>query len=209
MTTHGPLRSLLAIGACLMTISCDGTRAVANEASSSAMTTRVLNDMAALDAEASTDVASSLESPLGGKAGGHARVHGLAVSDESYSFAAVSTGDFPLAKGEVEAHILRVSGQAVTVHASVTCLAIVGNVAWIGSVVSRFAVDEEVDPTVVGRPMIFRVQDLGEGQGVSELASLVFFPPAGSGGDMTHCMTRPDFPILRVSDEGTVQVMSR
>ena len=208
MTTHFPLGPLVAVGACLLTMSCDGTRPVANQGSFPAITA-VLNEPGAAGAEGAIDVASSPEPAVAGKAGGHARVHGLAVSDESYAFAAVSTGDFPLAKGEVEAHILRVSGEAVTVHASVTCLSIVGNVAWVGSVVSRFAVDEEVDPTAVGRPMIFRVQDLGEGQGVSELASLVFFPPAGSGGDMTHCGTRPNFPILRVTDEGNVQVLAR
>jgi len=144
----------------------------------------------------------------GGKAGGRADVHGTPVQnvlDETYSFTAVSTDAPPFAKGEVEVHLLRFTGQELVVHAEVTCVSIVGNEAWVGSRVRRFSVNREEVPQLVDRPMIFRVRDVGEGEGTVDLASLVFFPPTAEG-DLEHCNARPDFPILRESGTGNIQV---
>ena len=144
----------------------------------------------------------------GGKASGRADVHGTPVQnvlDETYSFTAVSTDAAPLANGQVEVHLLRFTGEEVVVHAEVTCVSIVGNEAWVGSRISRFTRNQQEVPERVGLPMIFRVRDLGEAEGTIDLASLVFFPPT-EDGDLEHCNARPDFPILRESSAGNIQV---
>jgi hypothetical protein len=143
----------------------------------------------------------------GGSASGHAVVQGTPVQnvqDQRYSFTAISTDVFPLAKGQVQVHYVRFTGEEITVHADVTCVAVEGDQAWIGSQVRRLVFDGEAVPERIGSPMIFRVLDLGEGGGATDLASLVFFPPPG--GDIAHCTTRPEFPILRESAVGNIQV---
>jgi hypothetical protein len=156
-------------------------------------------------AGASADVSTLLAT--GGRASGRADIQGTPVQnvrDQTYSFGALSTSAFPLAKGQVEVHFVRFTGEEITVHAEVTCLSVLGNQAWVGSRVRRFVLGGEELPGQVGRPMIFRVQDMGEGHGTIDLASLVFFPPPG--GDLAHCTTRPAFPILRPSANGNIQV---
>lgn len=151
---------------------------------------------------------SSLE-PTAGKANGTAELQGTPVQnvkDQRYSFTAVSTGLQPAANGQVEVHSVRFTGEEITVHAEVTCLSILGDQAWVGSQVRRVVVDGEEVPGRVGQPMVFRVRDLGEGTGVTDVASLVFFSPVGGGGDLAHCTTRPDFPILRESPIANIQV---
>ena len=152
--------------------------------------------------------ASILEAK-GGKASGSVEVHGTPaqnVKDQRYSFIAVSTGLHPTAKGQVEVHSVRFTGEEITVHAAVTCLSILGDQAWGGSRITRVVVDGQEVPGRVDQPMIFRVRDLGEGTGITDVASLVFFMPVGSDGDLVHCTTRPDFPILRESVIGNIQV---
>lgn len=191
----------VAVG-CLTSAACEAGSSIAGE--------RWSGDQVHRLSDAVTDIGAA--AATGGRAGGHAEVHGTTVQnvvDESYSFTAVSSQEFPLAKGEVEVHFLRFSGETVAVHAAVSCLAIQGNMAWVGAVVSHFTIDQQDQPELVGRPMILRVQDLGEGDGVADLGSLAFFPPAGSAGDLAHCATQPSFPILRVSDNGNIQVTPR
>jgi hypothetical protein len=176
----------------LAAVACDGPAGapVAPNPASSA---------AGLSADASTLRVS------GGSASGHADVHGTPVQgiqDERYSFTARSTDVFPLAKGQVEVHFRRFTGEEGTVHAEVTCLSVVDNQAWVGSRVTKFVFEGQEEPERLGTPMIFRVLDVGEGKGATDLASLVFFPPAG--GDLAHCTTHPNFPILRES--GNIQV---
>lgn len=143
----------------------------------------------------------------GGKASGHADLHGTSVQnvrDESYSFTALPAGDVPRAKGQVEAHFVRFTGETIALHAAVTCLSVVGDQAWVGARVTRFTIDEVPQPAAVGIPMIFRVRDLGEGAEAADVASLLFFPPTGD--ELAHCATRPAFPILRESASGNIQV---
>lgn len=147
-----------------------------------------------------------LGAALRDRASGYADIHGTTVQgikDETYTFTAVSRGTAPSATGKVEVRALRFTNVKRSASADVTCLSIVGNVAWVGSVVRRMIVDGEEDVAFAGRPMIFRVQDVGEGTS-NDFASLVFFP--GAGGDLTHCNTRPAFPILRESSNGIIQV---
>jgi hypothetical protein len=159
-----------------------------------------------------TDAADSGLSDVlvaGGRASGHVAVQGTPVqnvSDQRYSFSAVSAGAFPAAKGQVEVHFVRFSGEEVTVHADVTCLSIEGNQAWVGSQTSRYISDGEEVPERTGIPMVFRVADLGERENAAELASLVLFHLVPEGQDIAHCTSRIDFPILRESTTGNIQV---
>jgi hypothetical protein len=140
------------------------------------------------------------------RARGHVDIHGTEVQnvrDQTYSFTAVSTDAPPLAKGQVEVHTLRFTGEELVVHAEVTCLSVVGDQAWIGSRVTRFVVDGQEMPARVGGPMIFRVRDVGENHDAVDLASLVFF---GVPSELTYCNTRPAFPILFPSTIGNIQV---
>jgi hypothetical protein len=148
--------------------------------------------------------ALTLRAVLGG-ASGRAEIHGTAVQnigDETYSFTAIPTGTSQLAKGQVEAHFVNFQGQQFVVHSNVTCVSVVGNQAWVGSRVTRFVIDGEDVAARIGGPMVFRVQDMGEGHGISDLASLVFF----GRDDLTYCSERPAFPILFESGKGNIQV---
>jgi hypothetical protein len=143
----------------------------------------------------------------GPEASGLVNVHGTPVQnivEQRYSFTAISTDAFTTSKGQVEVHDVRFTGDEVTVQADVTCLAVLGQQAWVGAEIRRLTFNGQEVPDRTGRPMIFRVLDTGEGQQGVDLASLVFFPPAG--GDLAHCATRPDFPILRESRTGNIQV---
>jgi hypothetical protein len=153
-------------------------------------------------------VTAKMGSVAGAKAGGHADIHGTPVQnvrDQTYSFTAVSDGAPPLAKGQFESHTLRFTGEEISVHADVTCLSIVGNQAWVGARVRRWVTNGQEQPAFAGIPMIFRVVDIGEGGGTTDLASLTFFPPA-PGTALAHCSGRPAFPILRESTNGNIQV---
>ena len=144
----------------------------------------------------------------GEEASGHADIQGTTpqgFDDQIYSFTAVSTGEFPLAKGQVQADFL-LAGRRFNVHARVTCLSIVENQAWVGSRVRRFVIDGEEQPDRVGGPMRFRVQDMGEGHGDVDLAAFVVF---GTADDLEYCNTRPDFPVMRESIHGNIQVKPR
>jgi hypothetical protein len=145
-------------------------------------------------------------SSRGEKASGHADVFATSVQNvrhETYSFTAIPAGAAPLAKGQVEAHFLSFTGEEITVHAEVTCLSVVGNQAWVGGRVRRWVLDQTEVPEGAGRPMIFRVQDLGEGRVAIDRASLLFF---GMPNVLAYCNTRPAFPILFESRDGGIQV---
>jgi hypothetical protein len=177
--------SALVCGLCTAVLACDGP---------------------ALEPVAPSTAETSVLLRAGWKASGHALVHGTPVQnvlEQRYSFTAVSTDASSTATGQLDVHYVRFTGEVQTVHAEVTCMSIVGNQAWIGTVITRLTVNGTVIPDRVGVPMIFRVVDGGEGENAGDLASLVFQP--GAGGDIAHCTTRPDFPILREST-GTIQV---
>jgi hypothetical protein len=202
--------ALIGIFAAILGAACGVQQAPSSPVRSAApVRSDVSADTPVLGSPAST---AELATNLGGRSSGHAEIHGTTVQnvrDESYSFTAISSGDSPVAKGQVDAEWLRFSGETVAVHASVTCLAIVGNTAWIGARVTRFSENQTEDLTAIGRPIVIRVRDLGEGHETADVASLVFFPPPNSNGDLTHCSTRPDFPVLRTSGSGNIQVIPR
>ncbi len=150
----------------------------------------------------------------GGQASGHAFLHGTTVQnvrDEALSFTAATDPAFPQARGELEVHGLQFTGEEFRVHAEVICMAVEGNVAWVGARITQLVFDGQKLPDRVGRPVIFRVVDGGEGEGAADVASLLFF--AGPGKQVqtaeSYCETAPNFPILRTIEEGNIQVESR
>ena len=212
MSSNGKYSSLI-WGMCVVILACDGLSrgpvapGDGPPAASSVPAFETLPFDGAVDESIALADGSALLA-TGGRAGGHADLHGTPVQnvrDQTYSFTAVSAGAPPLAKGQVEVHLLRFTGEELTVHAQVTCVSVVADQAWVGSQVTRLVVDGQDVPEFVGRPMIFRVRDLGEGNGATDLASLVFFG-VPAGGDLAHCNARPDFPILRESTSGNIQV---
>ena len=157
---------------------------------------------------ASTVTALTSMGASGAGATGYAEIHGTTVQgikDEIFSFTALSTGSAFAAMGQVAVHFLTFTNSEVTVHAEVTCLSVVDNQAWVGSRITRFARDGEAVPARVGQPMVFTVMDVGEDEGATDLASLVFF---GSSDDLEFCNTRPAIPVLRLSTNGGIQVRS-
>jgi hypothetical protein len=145
---------------------------------------------------------------VGGMANGRAELQGTPVQnvrDEQYSFVAVREGDAPLAKGQVEVHWIRFTGEELMAHAEVTCLSVVGNQAWIGARVTKLVQNGEDFPPA-GRSMIFRVQDNGDDAAATDLATLVFMDVT-PGRDLTYCNTREQFPTtLRPTTTGNIQV---
>jgi hypothetical protein len=172
-------------------------------------------DGSARDPVAPRNVVSTLTAPTsigasGAGASGYAEIHGTTVQgikDEIYSFTALSTGSGFAAMGQVAVHFLTFTNNEVTVHAEVTCVSVAGNQAWVGSRVTRFMRDGEAVPARVGQSMVFTVMDVGEDDGATDLASLVFFTSA-SDGDLAFCNTRPAVPLLRQSTNGGIQVRS-
>jgi hypothetical protein len=144
-----------------------------------------------------------------GRAGasGHADVQGFTVQgdfiEETNSFTAISDGAFSGAKGQLQIDGL-FNGQRYTVHATVTCVSVVDNQAWVGSRVKRSVFEGEEQPQDVGRPLVFRVKDMGEGHGVRDLATFVF---PFFQDELAYCNTRPPVPpIMRESRNGNIQV---
>jgi hypothetical protein len=130
------------------------------------------------------------------------------VKDAKYSFTAAPAGSSALGKGELIEHHLNFDGHEVMSKAEVTCVSIVDNQAWVGTRLVRLVVDGEEQP-VEGVFPIFRVVDVGEGQGTRDRASLIFFAAKGRRfeSDMSYCEARPDFPILFENETGNVNVM--
>jgi hypothetical protein len=125
------------------------------------------------------------------------------IVEESYSFTAAAIGEFPAARGQFEGHALRFTGETVDIHADVTCMAIVGNQAWIGARLTRATVDQQDVPNAEGTPLTFRVVDTGEDASVADGASLWFL---GFASELAFCNARPTTNAVRTSATGNVQV---
>ena len=148
-----------------------------------------------------TDVGTE-QAANGGRATGHAEISfqaPLGVRTEKYSFSALSTGDFPNAKGQVEAHITGALGRT-NVHLDVDCLAITGKNAWVSGPVTKWRFNGEDVPIPPGLQVVFRVEDNGEGGTTVDAAS----PGVATFGTQV-CRSRPAL-VLLPSDDGNVQV---
>lgn len=199
-------------GMCLTLLACDGPSgepAAPRFARMSTSISSALADFSSVDEEVDAGASATIGAavvPVGGKASAHVDIFATArqnVVEQTYSLIAASAGEFPLAKGEFEGHALRFTGETVNIHAEVTCMAIVGNQAWIGLRITRATIDEQEVPGAAGTPMTFRVQDNGEGASAADAASLWFL---GFADEIAFCNTRPTTNPLRTSTTGNVQV---
>lgn len=202
-------------GLCLTVLACNGTTrepTAPRRTTTSENANSLLPGFSAMDAGAdeipSAFTAATL-SPTGGIANGHADIFGTLknnVVEQTYSFTAVSAGEFPEARGQFEGHGLRFTGEVVNVHADVTCMTIVGGQAWIGARITRATVDGEEVPGGAGTPLTFSVFDGGETAAVGDSASLWF---VASPSDIGFCNTRPTGNRNRASAIGNIQVRSK
>jgi len=161
-------------------------------------------DVTAADVTA-PDVAPS-DIATGGQASGHTDTFATPtqnVFEQRYSFNARSVGAYPAARGEFEAHSRRFTGEAVVIHAEVTCMAIVGSQAYIGARITKATVDQVEQPNAPGVALVFNVRDNGEGDGVADDASLFYL---GYTSEIAYCNSRPLIPVMRPSTNANVQV---
>jgi hypothetical protein len=123
------------------------------------------------------------------------------IFETRYAFAAVSTGANPDARGMVHAQ-MTFDGDEIDVHASVDCLVVVGNEAWISGPVERFLFNGVEQPQAPDAQLVLHVEDSGEGSGsppdqASPLTIFSTFPAV--------CETTPGLDPLP-SSKGNIQV---
>jgi hypothetical protein len=143
------------------------------------------------------------QAATGGRASGHDDIT-LGTVHQKRSFIALTTGDFPNAKGQAEVHIVSTLGFTV-VHADVDCLAILGNNAWVSGPVTKFRRNGEDLTILPGFQMLFRVQDNGEGATSVDMASVV----VGSFTPQDCRFRRPLLAFMAPSDNGNIQVSEK
>lgn len=138
----------------------------------------------------------------GGRATGHADVTS-GPRHATSSFSALSTGDFPNARGQWESHVTGPFGH-FEVHVSVDCLAIAGNNAWFSGPVTKWRFNgQDLLPGAPGIQALFRVQDNGEGGTTVDMASL-----GVAAFRAQLCRSMRLLPLLP-SDNGNIQVSQR
>lgn len=138
------------------------------------------------------------QAATGGRASGYFELAApfSVIQSEQYSFVALSTGSFPDAKGQLEGKITSGLG-STDIHVDVDCLAISGNQAWAGGVVTKLVTNGVPRPT--GDNVLWLVQDNGDGKNSPpDLGSLIYiaFPQA--------CQFR--FDDLPVTPTANIQV---
>jgi hypothetical protein len=202
-------------GLCLTVLACNGTtgeptappRTVPSETANSLLS-GFSTIVEGVD-ETPSAFAAAILSPTGGIASGHADIFATPkqnVVEQTYSFTAVSAGEFPAARGQFEGRGLRFTGEVVNVHADITCMTIVGSQAWIGARITRATVDGEDVAGGAGTPLTFSVFDGTENAAVADSASLWF---VASPSDIGFCNTRPTGNRYRASSIGNIQVRSK
>ncbi|HKJ03866.1 MAG TPA: hypothetical protein VJ997_15475 [Longimicrobiales bacterium] len=118
---------------------------------------------------------------------------------ETYGFNASVDGNGDV-KGEFQATF---SSPDVTFHADVTCLAVDGNNAWLGVVVTQTH-DEDAFP--VGTPGVIRVQDNGEGNNATGPDQLGYWVLNGNAAACGAMRTDGVFGVLFPWIHGNAQV---
>lgn len=112
-----------------------------------------------------------------------------------------------------------VSGQAqlnnrnipIEDHVDVRCLSVVGNTATVSGIITKSkSKDNPAAEFAVGTPVIFRVQDNGEGANDPPDLITLEYPTGATGTDPLPCDVEPPFalPYLTV-EKGNIQVQMR
>jgi len=149
---------------------------------------------------------TSSRAATGGHAGGHFELPEpfFPIVTEQYSFTALSTGNFPSAKGQLEGKIARATNFQ-DIHVEVDCLVVDGNEAWMSGPITRLIVNGVQQPPN-GRQVAWRVRDNGEGtNSPPDMGTVLFvgFPQA--------CLVyffNEDLPLLPTAN-GQIQVAQR
>ena len=150
--------------------------------------------------------AASPRAATGGQAGGHFELSEpfFPIVTEQYSFTALSIGNFPNAKGQLDGKIARATNFQ-DIHVEVDCLVVDGNEAWMSGPITRLVVNGVEQPPN-GRQVAWRVRDNGEGaNSPPDMGTVLFvgFPQA--------CLVyffNEDLPLLPTAN-GQIQVAQR
>ena len=153
--------------------------------------------------------AAAAQSAMSGRASGHIGFNFAAptigLAGEQYSFTALSTEPAPTyaAKGQFELMLTAASGVEQKFHGDVICMNIVGNTARLAGQLTKVWINNVQRPITGATHVIWTVVDNGEGQGITDFGSPMFFNNATNAA--LHCtagFTPPQFS----NAEGNVQV---
>jgi hypothetical protein len=161
--------------------------------------------------DASTLMAAAApQAASGSRASGHVAfptgVPGVGIASERYSFVALSTDPAtPLAaKGQYEFTLTTVTGATQAVQGDVVCMYTFGNTTRVAGQITKFwrnGVQAPLPATVTHN--IWVVVDNGEGQGTTDLVSLMRYSNAATA--QTYCATGFS-SVVFPNQEGNVQV---
>ena len=141
---------------------------------------------------------AELRAATGGRTSGRAEMMYLS-SRQTYNVTALSTGQFPAAKGQIHAAIVN-PRTSIEIDASIDCMLTVGDEAWVSGPVERFVLNGVEFRTRMH--LVLRLQDKGEGAETSDLVS----PPFTGGAQA--CLQAPTLPLLP-NAVGNIQVVAR
>lgn len=189
------------------TVTSPGGRAVLNEAPADGI--GFIND-GPLDvvfaAEASTQMAASVQAASGGRATGHVGFNSglpIGIASEQYSFSALATDAAPLsAKGQFEVILTTAAGRQNKIHGDVICMNIVGNTARVAAIINKVWVNGVPTPITGATHSFWTVADNGEGPGVDFASPMLFTNLASAQFHCTTGWTPPQFSI----QQGNIQV---
>ena len=159
--------------------------------------------------QSAAQIAAAQAPATGGRASGHVgfnfSVPFRGLLSERYSFVALSTEPAPTfaAKGEWEMMLTSVAGGEQKFHGDVICTSITGNTARLAGSIEKVWINNVQRPITGATHVIWTVQDNGEGQGTTDLASPMFFNNAANA--LLHCTVGFTPPLLS-NQEGEIQV---
>ena len=154
-------------------------------------------------------LAAAPQAASGSRASGHvgfpSGAPNTGITFEKYSFVALSTDPAtPLAaKGQFEVMLTTATGISQTVHGDVTCMITFGNTARVVGQITKVWRNGVQSPITANTHAFWVVVDNGEGQGTTDLVSLVRFSNAAIA--QTYCATG-FLSFVFPNQEGNVQV---
>ena len=157
---------------------------------------------------AAGQMAAAHQPATGSRASGHVGFNfgapTVGLLSERYSFVALSTDPATFAaKGEFEMMLTAATGVEQRFHGNVICMSTVGNTTRLAGILEKVWINNVQRPITGATHVIWTVVDNGEGQGVTDFGSPMFFNNATKAA--LHCtagFTPPQFS----NAEGNVQV---